>query len=271
MKTLLLALATPLTLAVAPLVTPAPLTASIQDVQKPIDELYADHYTNQDADAMAKAWSANEPRVLGTIDADLEASLAIWEQAMSRDEPGLNDEERAEIAMRHQRALFGARAATAAFDRPIFLDYTSAFVSWNAEQKESFRAGQAAFRDAVGALGKQDWEAARDAAQECADLAQPLGDWWGTAMGYGALGATEAQLGNHSAALSALGQSRLINAGLGLRGAERRDLQIMLGVLQESGQTQRALAVLDDLLTDARGEEQKMLEQQRLALIHAGL
>jgi len=268
MKTLLLALATPLTLALAPALTPAPL---VQDVQKPLDELYADHFTAQDATAMAKAWAANEPRVLGTIDADLEASLAIWEQAMSRDEPGLTADETAEIAMRHQRALFGARAATEDFDRPIFLDYTSAFVSWNAEQKEAFRAGQAAFRNAIGGLGKEDWQAARAAATECVALAQPLGDWWGTAMGLGVIGAAEAQLGNHDAALSALGQSRLLNASLGLRGAERRDLQTMLAVLQETGQTHRALAVLDDLLNDARGEEQKLLEEQRLVLIHAGL
>lgn len=274
MTTRLLALAAPLTLfasasfAPALVNTPAPLT---QDVEKPLHERYHMLVAEDEFDGVVALWKVNEPRVLSTIDRDLEGSLSIWEGAQAREDKALTADELAKIGELHGRALYGARAADQAFGRTIFSDYASSFVSWNDAQKADFRGGQGAFGDAMRAAGKGDWEAALAAATKCTDLALPLGDWWGAAMGFGLAGTAHAQLGDTPAALRALAQSRLINAGLGLRGAERRDLAGMLTLLEANGQTQRALAVLDDLLSDANDQERKELEAKRLQLVHAGL
>ena len=209
--------------------------------------------------------------MLSTIDRDLEGSLAIWEAAQKREDPTLSSAETLSIATMHRRALFSARAASAAFDRPIFSDYASSFVSWNAEQKANFRAGQKAFSEAMGAMGKSDQAAALAAAQRCTALAMPLGDWWGAAMGLGLSGAVQTANKNYDAALADLAQSRLINQNLGLRGAERRDLTAMLTCLEATGQTARAIAVCDDLLEDASGGEKTVYEEKRMALVHAGM
>lgn len=270
MKALLLALAAPLPLLFNAEPAVAPATELAQGgIEKPLKERYADAFASQNMTGLVELWKVNEYRVLHTIDADLEGSLALWEEAMSREGATLTDAESNQIKELHARAVFGARAASEAFDRPIFLDYASAFVSWNAEQKEAFRAGQAAFSEAVGAMGQGDWEGAMKAADRCTELALPLGDWWGTAMGMGMSGAANAQLGNNDTALRLLAQSRLINDGLGLRSAARRDLQIMMGVLTKTEQWQRALATCDDLLSDAQPEERKLLEAERVKFVHA--
>jgi hypothetical protein len=273
MKALALLFALPLFAPLMPGTSAAPFIAQDagQDVERPLSEQVDELFADNDFDALVTLWKAHEVRALSTIDRDLEGSLAIWEAAQKREDPTLSSAEELSIATMHRRALFSARAASAAFDRPIFSDYASSFVSWNAEQKASFRAGQAAFSEAMGALGKSDMAAALAAAKRCTDLAMPLGDWWGAAMGLGLSGMVLSATGESTAALADLAQSRLYNQNLGLRGAERRDLATMLTCLEATGQTARAIAVCDDLLEDALGAEKTTLEEKRTALIHAGM
>jgi hypothetical protein len=202
-----------------------------------------------DDQGLIELWKANEYRVLPVIDQDLEGSLSIWESAP--------DAEGTPAAMDAlvERALFGARAATAAFGRPIFLDYAASFASWNDAEKRNFRAGQAAYGDSRKATEAGDNEAAVAAGERCTELALPLGDWWGTGMGLGASGSAKLELGDHKGALSDLSRARLINNGLGLRRSELSNLAGMLTCLIELGHTPRAISVCRELVVATEGQE----------------
>jgi len=210
-----------------------------------------------DHDAMVTYWADHEARVLYTIDADLEGSLALWEGARDAEtgEVTLDEEAQAEIALLHERALFGARAAAETFDRPIFHDYVASFISWSPEDKLAFRGGQAAFSDAVTALGTQDFEAALVAGERCTSLAEPLGDWWGASMGLGASGAARLELGDAAGALADLSRARLLDQALGLSRSEKRNLDAMLRACVELGRTHRAIACCEALIALTTGDE----------------
>ena len=228
-----------------------------QDSAKPMNivEQYHALSAEGNVDGLVELWQENEYRALSTIDQDLEGSLALWEG-------GLDAEKTAAMEAMQERAMFGAAAATKAFDRPIFLDYAAAFCSWNDEEKVAFRAGQAANGRAYEARGEGNMEAARDAAEECTNLALPLGDWWGCAMGLGGSGGFKLQLGDAKGGLSDLSRARLINQSLGLRGSELRNLKGMLTCLVELGHTPRAITVCQELIEASEGEDLAALEAQ---------
>ncbi len=187
----------------------APTTSAQEDVTAAYQRLHA----AEDADGLAELWAANPERILVTIDADLEGSLAAWEA-----DPDAPDAEA--IAGLQARALWGARIASEVTGRPIFRDYASAFIGWNQEQKRDFRAGQAAYGAARQAFGRQDVATAAAKGRECRGLALPLGDWWGAAMGYSIEGQALVAGGETADGLAALGQARLIYQQLGLTGSE---------------------------------------------------
>jgi len=209
----------------------------------------------RDMDGLVALWQENEYRTLSTIDQDLEGSLALWES-------GLDAAKTAAMNGMQERALFGAAAATKAFDRPIFLDYASAFCSWNDAEKAAFRGGQAANGRAYEAKGEGKLKEARDAAEECTALALPLGDWWGCAMGLGGSGGFKLELGDAKGGLSDLSRARLINQSLGLRGSELRNLKGMLACLIELGHTPRAITVCQELIEASEGEARTEYEAQ---------
>ena len=115
----------------------------------------------------------------------------------------------AEIERLIARAVAGAHAATEATSRRRILDYVTSFAGWNDEQKRSFRAGQQAFRAGRQALRDGDAAEALRLGQECLELAEPLGDWWGTAMGYGLVGSAHAASGQPEAAATAMARAAL--------------------------------------------------------------
>jgi len=271
-SSLLAVLATALLLPAVPATTitaAAPLTQDPAAEAPDLTTLYQGFCADEDFDGLVALWQKNKTRVLGTIDRDLEGSLALWEsvQGGSTEEVPLPDDAKAAIDALHARALFGARAASAAFDRPIFLDYASSFVGWSTKQKRAFREGQAAFGRAVGGLRTDDHAAALEGGQQCFDLALPLGDWWGTAMGLGAKGRALLAMDRKEEALAALSQARLLNHELGLEQAEARNLTDMLDVLEDLEYWPRALAVCNDLMamlgdagSDMFGDRKKAIE-----------
>ncbi len=210
-----------------------------QDVRKEFESMDQ----SDDTAGMVDLWRENPRAALGVIDSYLEGSLRVVEKKGDAKE----------VAAMHTRALRGAKAASEAFDTPIFLDYASSFVGWTPEQQKSFRAGQAAFKAAAQALGAKDVEKAIAQGNECVRLARPLGDWWGTAMGLGILGQAEMQRGNAEAALEALSQARLINHDLRLLDDE---LECLLGMT-------------DSLLQLDRSPRAKASAEQGLALASA--
>ncbi len=211
----------------------------------------------KDTAGLIALWKANEGRVLGTIDRDLEGSLALWEAAQG--EPGtpevaLDAETQAKIAAMHARATFGAQAASEAFGRPIFQDYTASFLSWSTGDKRNFRAGQAAFGAARKAMREDALEIAREQGELCSQLALPLGDWWGYAMGLGASGNAKLALGDLEGALGDLSRARLFDQALGLGRSELGDLDGMLRCLEGLERWSRAKVVLDTLVARTEGE-----------------
>jgi tetratricopeptide (TPR) repeat protein len=205
-----------------------PLAVAQQDTK----QLFESLDESGDAAGIVELWREKPREALGVIDSYLEGSLREVEK---KGDAGA-------IAKLHERALRGARAASEAFDTPIFLDYASAFVGWSAEQQKQFRAGQAAFKAAVGAMQKKEWDKAVEQGGECLRLARPLGDWWGSAMGLGILGQAEAQRGNAEAALDALSQARLINHDLRLLDDELECMVGMTDALLKLGRAPRATA-----------------------------
>jgi len=227
-------------------------------------EVYRELHAAGDQDGLVTFWRENPGRVLYTIDADLEGSLALWEAGRDGEsgEVSLDEATSAAIALHHERALFGARAAVEAFDRPIFLDYTASFVSWGAAEKLDFRAGQAAFGEAMQAMGAGDLEAAVAAGERCTALAEPLGDWWGTSMGLGISGAAKLQLEDPAGALTDLSKARLLDQALGLVGSERRSLEGMLDACEALGRTARAIACCEALIAMTEGPPQAEFEER---------
>jgi len=198
-----------------------------------------------DSAGLEALWKEHVGLVLATIDGDLEGSLALWEKS-----PEAPPSE--EIAALHRRALFGARAAGAAFDEPIFTDYASSFVGWSDAQKHAFRAGQQVFGRAVKEYQDGNHEMAFKVAKETVERASALGDWWGTAMAYGVQGDAARQVGWFEDALVAYGMARQLNHALGLRSSELHNLEGMLAAARAAGRRPRALALATDLAALAR-------------------
>ena len=236
----MLILVAALTLA-PPNVTPEPQATAPGQVPARYRELFE----QRDAEGLRELWLAHPTLILGTFDGDLERSLALWEKS-----PEASDAER--IGALHERATWGARIASEATGRPIFADYAAAFIGWNDEQKLAFRAGQAAFGESRRHIQAAEFDAALESARECLDLALPLGDWWGTAMGYTAEGMALQAAGMHAEALVATGQARLLNAQLGLETPEYRNLLGLLAGLVELARWPRALVCANDAAALAR-------------------
>jgi tetratricopeptide (TPR) repeat protein len=225
-----------------------------QDVRKEFESMDQ----SDDTAGMVELWRENPRAALSVIDSYLEGSLRVVEKKGDAKE----------VAAMHTRALRGAKAASEAFDTPIFLDYASSFVGWSPEQQKSFRAGQAAFKAAAQALGSKDLEQAVAQGNECVRLARPLGDWWGTAMGLGILGQAEMQRGNAEAALEALSQARLINHDLRLLDDELECLLGMTDALLQLDRSPRAKASAEQglALASAIGNaEAKKAFEERVA------
>lgn len=207
-----------LPLLAAAFVSPAGLTP-----QREIAAKYHELAAKEDHAGLVALWKENPGAILYTIDADLEGSLAEVEKSEAPD--------REKIAMLHARALFGAQAAEEATGRPIFVEYASSFVGWTREQQKSFREGQQAHGEARKALRAGEHDAAARSARRCAELAEPLGDWWGTAMGCSAEGMAHQAAGKHEAALVPLTRARMIYHDLGLTGSEYQNLRALVDSL----------------------------------------
>lgn len=226
------------------LLTAAPVAAlpAPQDRRAEVAAKYHELAAAQDAEGLGELWKDNVGLVLQTIDADLEGSLSLWEAA--KESPPTE-----EIAKLHQRALFGAYAASDALDQPIFLDYATSFVGWNDEQKPAFRAGQAVYGRAAQELRDGDKEVAITAGQETIERATALGDWWGAAMGYAVKGEALRAEGEHEDALASLAMARQLNHALGLQSSEYRNVRSMLAAARALERHPRALGLAAALAT----------------------
>ena len=250
---------TSLLLSLTPAAPPTPPQSQREKVTARYHELAA----AGDAEGLGELWKKNVGLVLQTIDADLEGGLALWEK--SPEEPP-----QAEIDALFQRALFGATAATKALDQPIFLDYACSFVGWDDAQRHAFRAGQQLYGRALQELKDKNYEVATEAANETVERAVTLGDWWGTAMGYGAKGEALRGMGWFEDALVAFGMARQINRALGLQYSEYRNLRGMMVCARALERPLRAHVAAEAVLEYARafGEQQVVREtlEVRMAL-----
>ncbi|MEZ6194628.1 MAG: hypothetical protein R3F20_02705 [Planctomycetota bacterium] len=217
----------------------ATLLVSIRpaDAQDALAARFAELADAKDHAKLVELWQANPTKVLTTIDACLEGSLKILES--EKPDPK-------EVETLRTRALFGAIAADQAFGRAIFTDYASSFVGWNEAERKRFREGQkafGAFRAAIRQEGKLEEALAH--ATRCYELAKPLGDWWGTAMGLTGIGTSLEKLGKKEDALAAHAASRLIYHDFGLVGAELGNLVAMSRLLVDLDRRPRAAVTIE--------------------------
>jgi tetratricopeptide (TPR) repeat protein len=229
---------------------PAAAKSKRAEIKTKFEELHA---KNDRAGCLA-LWKENPDRVLQTIDADLEGSMRVFE---SSNEPDLK-----KIDALHKRALWGAEIAVEATGHPIFLDYASSFVGWNKEQRAQFRAGQAVYKKAVEAASKGDHKVALEAGRECVDRASALGDWWGAAMGYDAVGNALQSLTDFDNALVAFSRARVLNHDLGLAGDEYSNLRSMIDMCYTLERWSRGNACASQALVTARrlGDKDAIVE-----------
>jgi hypothetical protein len=208
-----------------------------------------------DAIALAKLWRDNPYEILTAIDADLEGALATWER--SPDKP-----DTAAIKKQQERAVWGARIASEATGHPIFVDYATSYAGFTTEQKKSFRGGQKAHGRARKAQEAKDFAGAAKAGRECADLALPLGDWWGYAMGLSAEGQALAASGDNENALASLSQARVVYHDLGLVGDEYSCTSAMAKVLLALKHYERALVTVRSAiaLREIVGDEKAQMD-----------
>ena len=234
----------------------AQMTASFSAAQqapkapkKPsVKQRFKKHDAARDVARIRKLWRANPDRVLGTIDSYLEGSLKLVEDAKGNPD----DATKMQIRAMHARARRGAVIADLEFKTKIFSDYASAFTDWTTDQQKSFRGGQQAFGKARRALRDGDAKAALKHASECVNLASPLGDWWGMAMGLGGVGRAYVELGNKAAAVAPLQRARLIYHDLRLRRSELAQTRTLATVLVDLGSMHRARSTCRDGLALAK-------------------
>lgn len=235
----MLSLCTALAMSVA---TPA---APVQTTREQATARYRALFASKDEVAMRTFWREHPGLILATIDEDLEGSLAALEA--SRDKPPGR-----EIAERQRRAVWGAAMASDVTGRPLFADYASSFVGWDRAQQERFRAGQAAYKRAVGALKEGRYEDALAAANECRETAEALGDWWGAAMGAAAQGRAFEAGDMLEEALASTSYARLLYQQLYLAKDEYFNLREMVGLCTRLERWQRAHACANAAIDLAR-------------------
>ena len=73
--------------------------------QDPVRTDFVGLFEGREKEALLELWREHPESILTTIDADLEGALALWEQS-----PESPDSEA--IALHHERALWGALAAS---------------------------------------------------------------------------------------------------------------------------------------------------------------
>lgn len=243
-------------LLLAPLLLP--LLGSLTQDTDPVTARYHECAANSDRAGLVELWKGNPASILYTIDADLEGSLKLVEASETPDAE--------KIASLQKRALFGASCAEEATGHPILVEYATSFVGWTREQQKDFRKGQAAYGAARGAMKKGEFEAAAKHGRECSKLAEPLGDWWGTAMGFAAEGAALAAAEKHDAALTPLSRARLIYHDLGLVANEYTCLRGLVSSLRTLDRNPRALHATRQALALAKtlGHEEGVAEYEAL-------
>jgi len=235
---------TTVTLLTALLMAPSLHAQSPTDADGPTAaERYASLSVAADHEGLVALWTAHPESAIPVIDGDLEGSLALWE-----DDPDTN---RTEIQRLIARAVAGAHAATEATGRRRILDYVTSFAGWDDDQKLSFRAGQQAFREGRQALRDGDTATALRLGRTCRDLAEPLGDWWGTAMGFGLEGSALSAIDEPDAAVTAMARARLIYRELGLTSSALRIEVDLARLLIDLGRLPRAHALVSDGETTA--------------------
>lgn len=217
-----------------PLLVPPHPAAPVADARA----RYVELASKKDAAGCLDLWRKERGSILPVIDADLEGSLKVREDAAGR---ALTADEEKKIADMHARALWGAAQASAA-GHPFVLDYAASFVGWDEEQRSSFRAGQRAYSEARGALKKGDHAAALVAAKRCRELAAPLGDWWGAQMGWEAEARALEASGEHESALAAWSRVRMVATTISLVGDEYEATSKVAELSAELGRTERARA-----------------------------
>ncbi|MCY2960608.1 MAG: hypothetical protein NTY35_10625 [Planctomycetota bacterium] len=217
-----------------PILVPLKSPAPVADTRARYLELAA----KSDAAGCQELWRKDRGSILPTIDADLEGSLKVREDAAGR---ALTSDEERKILDMHARALWGATQASTV-GHPFILDYASSFVGWDEEQRSSFRAGQRAYSEARGALKKGDHAAALTAAKRCRELAAPLGDWWGAQMGWEAEARAQEASGNKEDALAAWSRVRMVATTISLVGDEYEATAKVAELSAALGRTQRARA-----------------------------
>lgn len=210
--------------------TPAPAA----DVRARYLELAA----KGDGDACRELWRKERGSILPVIDADLEGSLKVREEAAGR---ALTPDDERKIQDMQRRALWGANQA-AAVGHPFVLDYAASFVGWDEEQRSNFRAGQRAYSEARSALKKGDHAAALTAARRCRELAAPLGDWWGAQMGWEAEARALESSGAKEEALAAWSRVRMVATTIALAGDEYEATAKVAELAAGLGRTERARA-----------------------------
>ncbi len=211
-------------------------------------ERYVELATKGDAAGCQALWREARGAILPVIDADLEGSLKIREDAAGR---ALSADEEKKIETLHRRALWGGQQA-AAVGHPFILDYASSFVGWDEEQRSSFRAGQRAYSEARGALKKGDHSAALIAAKRCRELAAPLGDWWGAQMGWEAEARALEASGEKEEALAAWSRVRMVATTISLAGDEYEATTRVAELSAELGRVERARAAVDAAIALAK-------------------
>ncbi|MFN0244690.1 MAG: hypothetical protein ACKVWV_17525 [Planctomycetota bacterium] len=203
-------------------------------------------FEKQDRAGCSALWKSHPHFVLRVIDADLEGSLMLRESSEKPDEK--------RIAQLHERALWGARIAREATGHPMIADYASSFVGWNEQQRRQFRDGQAVYQRAAGALSVDNVKDALEAGRETVERALPLGDWWGTAMGYAAMGEASRKGSEFEDALNHFSHARMIHRDLGLAGDEYGNLRAMIELCNTLERWQRGL----EAITDAQALAQQL-------------
>lgn len=216
------------------LIASAAFTAGAAFQGKELKTRFEELDAKGDKAAIVSLWKEHPHEALYVIDEYLEGALAKIEKGGSGDE----------VTKMHDRAIRGALLIDEALGRPIFSDYASSYVSFNASQQKQFREGQRASGAARKAMKSKDFELAKKESQKCIDSARPLGDWWGAASGYSGLADAEEALGHHEAALDAAQMARLLHNNLGFIQNEYKDICAMARLLVNLGSVARAKVVI---------------------------
>jgi len=210
-----------------------------------------------DREGCAALWRERPSLALPTIEADLDAALAIREKGKEADLAAAESLER--------RALWGAAVAREALAAPLIADLAASRAGWSDEDRGFYRDELKVHGRAKETLGKEGQEkVALETAREALSRAMALGDWHGAAAAHETCAIARQALSSFEDSLLSWVEARRLYRELHLADAEIVSLRGALDMCFAAERSSRGRELADQAAELCRGRKDRKSEAEFL-------